>query len=70
MIKQFNWRNIIAKFIACLRDERGVAMAEYLIVCSVTLPAAFYLFDPNNGIYWAARNQYTLTTTILMFPGP
>jgi hypothetical protein len=71
MIKQFNWRGIAATFIACMRDERGVAMTEYLIVnMYVTLPAAFYLYYPDNGFYWAARNQYNLTTLLLLFPGP
>ena len=71
MIKKFNLRNVAVKFVECLRDERGIAMTEYLIITGlVTLPAAFYLFNPDNGFYQAARNQYDLTTLLLMFPGP
>jgi hypothetical protein len=70
MIKQLNWRNIAGKFIACLRDERGAVMAEYLIVSGVTIPLACYLFHPDNGFYQAARDQYNLTALFLTFPGP
>jgi hypothetical protein len=64
-------REILSKFTQCLRDERGVAMTEYIIISSlVTLTCSFYLFDPNNGFYYAARNQYNITTLLLQFPGP
>ncbi len=69
MIKQFNFRNVAAKFAQCLRDERGIAMSEYLIISGlVALPAAFYLFNPDNGFYQAARNQYETTNIMLVFP--
>jgi hypothetical protein len=71
MIKKFNWRNVAVKFAECLRDERGIAMTEYLLISTfIALPAAFYLFNPDNGFYQAARNQYNLTTLLLIFPGP
>ena len=64
-------REVAAKFVQCLRDERGVAMTEYVIVSwGVTLTCSFYLYDPNNGFYWAARNQYNVTSLLLQFPGP
>jgi len=71
MIKKFNLRNVAGKLVECLRDERGIAMTEYLLISTfIALPAAFYLFNPDNGFYQAARNQYELTTTMLIFPGP
>jgi len=46
-------------------------MTEYiLIMMLVVLPAIFYLFNPDNGFYKGIRDQYELTTTMLMFPGP
>lgn len=69
--RQFSWRNVALKFVECVRDERGTAMTEYIIISTfVTLPALFYLFNPDNGFYQAARNQYNLTTLLLVFPGP
>ena len=66
----FSWRNLRAKFAECMRDERGIAMTEYLIITGIMVPAIFYLFHPDNGFYSAARNQYDLTTLVLSFPGP
>ena len=55
----------------CMRDERGIAMTEYLIISAfIALPALFYLYNPDNGFYKGARDQYELTTTLLIFPGP
>lgn len=67
---QLSFRNIKGKFIACMRDDRGAVMAEYLIVTGTVLPLIFYLFHPDNGFYKAARDQYELTTLMLMWPGP
>jgi Flp pilus assembly pilin Flp len=64
------WREVATKFIQCVRDDRGVAMTEYLIVTAVTVPLTFYLFHPDNGLFKTARDQYELTTLLLMFPGP
>jgi hypothetical protein len=66
----FSWRNLRAKFAECMRDERGIAMTEYLIITGIMVPAIAYLFHPDNGFYSAARNQYDLTTLVLTFPGP
>jgi hypothetical protein len=71
MNSRFNWRKVAVKFVECMRDERGTAMTEYIIISAfITLPAIFYLFNPDNGFYKAARDQYELTTTLLIFPGP
>ena len=64
------WREVATKFIQCVRDDRGVAMTEYLIVTSVTVPLVFYLFHPDNGLFKTARDQYELTTWLLIWPGP
>jgi hypothetical protein len=68
--KLFNWRNLQTKLAECIRDERGAAMTEYLLITGIMVPAVIYLFHPDNGFYEAARNQYNLTTLILTFPGP
>jgi hypothetical protein len=70
MREPFKLRTILGKLAECLRDERGIAMTEYLILTGITLPAAFYLFHPDNGFYKAAREQFDATTLLLMFPGP
>jgi len=62
--------NLWLKFVACWRDERGVAMTEYLMIVGILLPLIIYLFHPDNGFYAGARAQYDLTTLILSFPGP
>jgi hypothetical protein len=66
----FSWRNLRAKLAECFRDERGIAMTEYLIITGIMVPAIFYLIHPDNGFYSAARDQFNLTTLILTFPGP
>jgi hypothetical protein len=66
----FSWRNLRSKFSECLRDERGIAMTEYLLITGIMVPAAAYLIYPDNGFYYAARFQYNLTTLCLVFPGP
>jgi len=64
------FRKIQVKFVECLRDERGIAMTEYLIIVGILLPLIFYLFNPDNGFYKGARDQYDLTSMLLVFPGP
>lgn len=66
----FSWRNLRAKFVECMRDERGVAMTEYLLITGIMVPAAYYLFYPDNGFYSSARSQYETTKLLLLFPGP
>jgi Flp pilus assembly pilin Flp len=68
--KFFTWRYLQAKFVECMRDERGTAMTEYLIVTCIMVPLAAFLFNPDNGFYQDFRNQYNLTTTLLIYPGP
>jgi len=70
MNRQFSWRNVAVKFVKCLCDERGAAMTEYLLVTGIMVPLAAYLFHPDNGFYKAMRDQYDLTTLLLMSPGP
>lgn len=66
----FSWQNLRSKFSECIRDERGVAMTEYLLITGIMVPAIYYLFHPDNGFYSAERFQYNLTTLLLVFPGP
>ena len=63
-------REILAKFVLCMRDERGVAMTEYLMVSGIMIPLAAYLYNPDNAFYQEFRSEYNLTTTLLMYPGP
>jgi hypothetical protein len=68
--QQLNLRNLAARFIACLRDDRGAVMAEYLIITAIMIPLAAYLYHPDNGLFKAFRDQYDRTTDLLMFFGP
>ncbi len=70
MREPFTLRWIGRKFAECLRDDRGIAMTEYLLITGITLPMVFYLFHPDNGFYHAARQQFDTTTLLLTFPGP
>jgi hypothetical protein len=65
-----SWRNLRAKFVECMRDERGIAMTEYLLITGIMVPAIYYLYYPDNGFYSAARSQYETTKLLLLFPGP
>lgn len=69
-IREWTLRHWCSRFAECLRDERGSAMTEYLLISGITLPLACYLFHPANGFYELARNQYNLTAALLMYPGP
>jgi hypothetical protein len=70
LVDRLSCRGLAMQLVRCLRDDRGVAMTEYLIVGLVTLPLIFILFDPNNGFYEAARSNYEKTRILLVFPGP
>jgi hypothetical protein len=70
MREPFTFRTIRSKLAECWRDERGIAMTEYLIITGITLPLVFYLFHPDNGFYASAREQFDTTTLLLTFPGP
>ena len=70
IVQQLNWRNLKARFMDCLRDERGAVMEEYAIITGSTVPLACFLYHPDNGFYKAAHDQHYLTTLLLMFPGP
>jgi len=66
----FSWQNLCSRFLECIRDDRGVAMTEYLLITGIMVPAVIYLFHPDNGFYSAERFQYNLTTLVLTLPGP
>ena len=70
MIKKFGLRKIAAKFAECTRDERGVAMTEYLLVTGIMVPLVAYLFHPDNGLFQTVRTQYDLTVGLLQYLGP
>ena len=62
--------DVATKLQECWQDDRGVALTEYVILNMAMLPAVFWLFHPDNGLYQAMRDQYDLTTLLLVFPGP
>jgi hypothetical protein len=45
-------------------------MTEYLILTGITLPWAFYLYHPDNGLYQGARSLYDTTSMLLTWLGP
>jgi hypothetical protein len=70
MNERLQLRRIARRFLECLRDDRGIAMTEYLLITGITLPMVFYLFHPDNGFYNGAREQFNTTALLLTFPGP
>ncbi len=70
MREPFTLGTIGRKLRECLRDDRGIAMTEYLLITGITLPMVFYLFHPDNGFYKGARDQFEVTKLLLVFPGP
>ena len=63
-------RSVAKAFAACLKDERGQAMTEYVYMMLILMTASFWLYHPDNGLYKAMRDRYDRTTTLLMLPGP
>ena len=63
-------RILVAHFFKCLRDDRGTAMTEYLLVTGILVPLAAYLFHPDNGLYQAIRTQYDVTAALVTYIGP
>jgi Flp pilus assembly pilin Flp len=51
-------------------DERGQAMTEYVILVSVAVAIAAWLYFPDNGIYQGFRHIFNKTSLILGWPGP
>ena len=70
LVRRLSWQRVWSQWRACLRDDRGVAMTEYLIITLVTLPLVFILFHPDNGFYHAAREQFELTRLLVILPMP
>ena len=60
----------------CLRpghifsDTRGQALTEYVLLSSMALILGFYLFHPDNIIFYGIRNLYDRTITLTLFLGP
>ena len=63
-------RRILHKFLECIRDERGQALTEYVVLMAVVSTICFYLYYPENGFYAAIRHRYDLMALMLRFPGP
>ncbi len=59
-----------AVFKRLLRDESGQAMTEYVILVSVAVAIAAWLYFPDNGIYQGFRHIFNKTSLILGWPGP
>ena len=53
-----------------LHDESGQAMTEYVILVSVAVAIAAWLYFPDNGIYQGFRHIFNKTSLILGWPGP
>lgn len=59
-----------AVFKRLLHDESGQAMTEYVILVSVAVAIAAWLYFPDNGIYQGFRHIFNKTSLILGWPGP
>ena len=53
-----------------LRDVRGQAMTEYVLLSSASIALAIYLYYPDNPIFQGIRHIYNKTTLIGGWPGP
>ena len=53
-----------------LRDDRGQALTEYVVLTAMVACLCCYLYYPHNGIYRGMRWQYDLINLLLVLPGP
>ena len=53
-----------------LRDTRGQAMVEYVILSAVMIGCAAYLYHPNNTLFRAFRSIYDRQSMVVSYPGP
>jgi len=58
------------KIKALLRNENGQAMTEYVILTSVAVAIAAWMYFPDNGIYQGFRHTFNKTALVLGWPGP
>lgn len=65
-----NLRPGIRRAFRILKDVRGQAMTEYVILTAVMVGLAAYLYNQNNGIFQAFRKTYDKTALIVRLPGP
>lgn len=53
-----------------LRDDRGQAMTEYVILSAVLIALAAYLYLPDNDIFQSIRLKHDRTMIAIAHPGP
>jgi hypothetical protein len=52
------------------RDDRAQALTEYVILTSVMVAVAAYLYYPDNEVFRGIRRTYNKTTLLVGWPGP
>ena len=52
------------------RDDRGQGLTEYVILSSVMVAIAAFLYYPDNGIFQGIRHTFNKTSLIVGWPGP
>ncbi len=58
------------RLLGFLRDTSGQGMTEYVILTSVCVAVAAWLYYPDNGIMQGMRHTYDKTSFLLAWPGP
>ena len=53
-----------------LKRKRGQAMTEYILLTSVTVALAAYLYYPDNGMFQGLRHTYNKTVLMVGWLGP
>lgn len=61
--RKFTWRRF-------RKDESGQGLTEYVIMTSVMVALAAYLYYPDNGLFQGMRHTYDKTSLIVSWPGP
>ncbi len=53
-----------------LKDCRGQAMTEYVVLAGVMVAVSAYLYYDQNEVFKGMRRTYDKTTLLLRLPGP
>lgn len=63
-------RGVVRLLRECLKDSRGQAVTEYVVVMGMVAGVCYYLYHPDNPMYRAFRERYDRVTKCLVLPAP